>query len=221
MSAYLESQGCQVVAIQDPALLDATLTSTPVDLLLLDQRLGVTTGTDILLRIRGRTNLPCIVVTAQSDAVNRIVNLEIGADDEVEKSIPPREMLARIRSVLRRGRRMASAIPAGGAAEGADPGWRLSVPRRELRRPDGTLCHLTTAEFDTLRVLYDAAGTPVSRTVLYSRVFGRSFAPADRAVDTVVRKLRVKIGDAEAQRIIKTVRNVGYMFAGFSPDGAP
>lgn len=213
MAAYLESQGCRVKAIQDPAALDAALATARHDLLLLDQRLGSTTGTDVLMRIRARTDLPCIVVTGRSDAVDRIVNLEIGADDEVEKTAPPREMLARIRSVLRRYR-----VQAASRAEASAPAaghWQFRPERRELRRPDGSLCPLTTAEFEALCVLAASKGASVTRAELSRRVFRREFDPGDRAVDTVMRKLRTKIDAEDEPRVIKTVRSVGYMFAGF------
>lgn len=219
MAAYLEGHGCRVAAIQDAAALDAALSARHTDLLLLDQRLGSTTGTDVLLRIREVTNLPCIIVTGQSDAVDRIVNLEVGADDEVEKTVPPREMLARIRSVLRRYRGQAAAF-APEAPPGGGPGWQLSLARRELQRPDGTLCPLTTAEFDTLRVLYEANGAPVGRAELSMQVFRRPFDPTDRAVDTAVRKLRQKLDTESGTRVIKTVRSIGYMFAGFLDEAA-
>ena len=211
MQAYLESHGCRVTAIQDPAKLDAALDARDTDLVLLDQRLGGTTGTEVLLRIRAVTNLPCIMVTGQSDAVDRIVNLEIGADDEVEKSVTPREMLARIRSVLRRHRGQ----PPVAVAAAGPMRWRLSVARRELHRPDGILCRLSTVEFDTLRVLYEARGKAVSRDELSRVVFRRPFVSTDRAVDTAVRKLRWKLDAEHGDRIIKTVRSAGYMFAGF------
>jgi len=216
MSAYLESNGCRVTTIQEPNALDAALLRTNPDLLLLDQRLGSTTGTNVLLRIREMTSLPCIIVTGRSDAVDRIVNLEVGADDEVEKAIPPREMLARIRSVLRRSRAttLGARVTTAPAAICAS-GWEFSVQRRELRRPDGSLCSLTTAEFEALRALHDAAGAAVSRSDLSERVFRRPYDANDRAVDTVIRKLRRKIDEPDEPRVIKTVRPVGYMFAGF------
>lgn len=217
ITAYLEAQGCRVRTLTDPAQLDTTLATITADLLLLDQRLGHTTGTDVLLRVRETTNLPCIIVTGHSDVMDRIVNLEIGADDEVEKSIPPREMLARIRTVLRRSR----ATPQGGAVSQGDGCWQLSVARRELRRPDGSLCPLTTAEFDTLRLLYESAHMPVSRARLLEEVFGRRPTLADRAVDTVVRKLRAKLDPVQGDLIIKTIRNQGYMFVGFQGEAAP
>lgn len=224
MSSYLEAHGCAASVIHDPAELDAVLAAGATDLLLLDQRLGRTTGTDVLLRMREVTSLPCIVVTGQSDAVDRIVNLEIGADDEVEKTIPPREMLARIRTVLRRTRALAKGAPPqpmpprSEAATGS--GWQLSRARRDLRRPDGTSCRLTTAEFDALQLLLDSAHVPVQRATLSEKVFGRPLTPEDRAVDTVIRKLRVKIDPECGHEVIKTVRHLGYMFTGF-PDDAP
>lgn len=213
MAAYLESQGCRVTTLQDPSALDATLSAAHHDLLLLDQRLGSTTGTDVLVRIRAHMDLPCIVVTGRSEAVDRIVNLEIGADDELEKTVPPREMLARIRSVLRRYRNRAGQ-PAGQVAPTTGR-WQLLAERRELRRPDGSLCPLTTAEFEALHVLHEAKGATVTRAELSRRVFRREFDPADRAVDTVIRKLRTKVDTVEEPRVIKTVRSLGYMFTGF------
>jgi DNA-binding response OmpR family regulator len=219
MTAYLEAHGCRVTAIQEPAALDAALAETEPDLLLLDQRLGSTTGTDVLRRIREVTNLPCIVVTGLSDTTDRIVNLEIGADDEVEKTVPPREMLARIRSVLRRYRGQRSALPAAAPPPAAAGSWQLHVARRELQRPDGTLCPLSTVEFETLRVLYEANGAAVSRAELSMRVFRRPYVTTDRAVDTAVRKLRRKIDAENGHRVVKSVRPTGYMFAGFLDEG--
>lgn len=217
MGTYLESNGCRVVTIQEPNALDSALLEVNPDLLLLDQRLGSTTGTNVLLRIREMTSLPCIIVTGRSDAVDRIVNLEVGADDEVEKIIPPREMLARIRSVLRRSRAAAIVAP---LAPMRLTGWNFSAQRRELRRPDGSLCPLTTAEFEALHALHEAMGCAVSRSALSERVFRRPYDANDRAVDTVIRKLRRKIDEPDEPRVIKTVRPVGYMFAGFL-DEAP
>ncbi|WP_431303409.1 response regulator transcription factor [Sediminicoccus sp. BL-A-41-H5] len=211
ITAYLEAQGCIVAAIQRPDGLEAAILKHNPDLLLLDQRLGDTTGTQLLREMRPRSNLPCIVVTGASDPFDRILNLELGADDEIDKSTAPRELLARIRAVLRRERRP-SVERANDAP--ASP-WQFVISRRELRRPDGSQCHLTTAEFETLRMLVESIGISVSRAIICQRVFGRPYQPADRAVDTVVKKLRLKIDTPGGSTCIRSVRPMGYVFTGF------
>ena len=145
------------------------------------------------------------------------MNLEIGADDEVAKSVPPRELLARIRAHLRRARSRTPA-PTNGDRSHAK-GWFLSRDTRVLLRPDGSPCPLTTAEFDLLCILDGRKGSPVTRQELMLAVFGRDWKPDDRAVDTVIRKLRRKIARDGGDAGIKTVRPKGYVFVGF-PDTA-
>lgn len=221
LSAYLGLHGFTVIPALTASEFEEKLGVTNPDLILLDQRLGETTGTEVLKRIRGNTTVPCIIVTGLSDTMDRIINLEIGADDEIDKAVEPRELLARIRAVLRRGARR-DAAPAVGApaVSAAAPapsasGWRFSAATRELRRPDGSLCHLTSAEFEVLRLLHDSTGVPVARTVLSEKVFGRSYEVGDRAVDTVVKKLRQKIQPDGEPTFIQSVRPVGYVFVGF------
>lgn len=215
LGAYLQIYGCNLRTIGDPRLLQATALSFDPDLILLDQRLGVTTGTEVLRDLRTWSSVPCIVVTGMPDPTDRVVNLEVGADDEVDKSVPARELLARIRAVLRRANRngttLATTPPYGVPLRG----WTLAAPLRELRRPDGSLCRLTSAEFETLNLLYMAAGKPVHRSAICERVFGRPFRAGDRSVDTVVAKLRRKIGPGGVLQCIKTVRPFGYVFTGF------
>lgn len=223
LSAYLGMHGFNVVPAQTAAEFEEKLGLGEPDLILLDQRLGETTGTEVLKRIRGNTSVPCIIVTGLSDTMDRIINLEIGADDEIDKAVQPRELLARIRAVLRRGARPDPATATAGplaraaAAVNEPPGWRFSVAARELRKPDGSLCRLTSAEFELLRILFESQGTPVSRGVLSERVFGRSYEIGDRAVDTVVKKLRQKIQPEGESGFIQSVRPVGYVFVGFPP----
>jgi DNA-binding response OmpR family regulator len=215
MTAYLEAQGCIVVAIQRPDGLEAAIVKHSPDILLLDQRLGETTGTQLLREMRTRSNLPCIIVTGASDPVDRILNLELGADDEIDKAITPRELLARIRAVLRRERR----APIERAQDAPGSGWQFLVSKRELRRPDGSECHLTTAEFETLRLLVESQGVAVSRALLCRRVFGRPFQPSDRGVDTVIKKLRLKIDPPGMTTCIRSVRPTGYVFTNFPQTG--
>ena len=221
MSRYLEAYGFVVTAVLNVAdFADRMARETP-DLILLDQRLGDTTGTEILRGLRTQTDTPCIIVTGAPDPLDRVVNLELGADDEVDKSVRPRELLARIRAVLRRSR---PAPPAAPPSPTPRERWTLHPERRELLGHDGAACLLTAAEFMTLRMLNERRGRSVSRPELMGAVFGRIWKPEDRAIDTVVRKLRHKIAPLGGDGGIKAVRGNGYVFVGFpivaAPDGA-
>lgn len=217
LTAYLRAHGCDVRGLTDGQEVEAAIVGFMPDLVVLDQRLGVTNGTQILREIRSWSNIPCIVVTAISDPMDRVVNLEIGADDEVEKSAPSRELLARIRAVLRRSTRSSTDGDVDTNSV-AMRGWEFSIPLRELRRPDGSLLHLTTAEFNALQVLVSSGGKPVRRDVLCQRVFGRAHRPEDRSVDTIINKLRRKLEPGRESRSIQTVRPLGYLFTGFPGD---
>lgn len=218
LAAYLEANGCKVRSVQEGREFNQYLLSFAPDLVLINQSLRETTGTDVLRSLRRTAEIPCIMLTERPDLTDRVVNLEIGADDDLDKSVNPRELLARIRTVLRRSFSPASARTPHQVGIRRPAGWRLSIERRELLRPSGTPCKLTSAEFETLRLLYEEAGKPVSRSTLCERVFGRPFRPGDRAIDTVVKKLREKLEPGEDARSIKTVRPIGYVFTGFPSD---
>jgi two-component system OmpR family response regulator len=215
LAEYLEANGCRVRSVHEAHDFNIALASFAPDLVLINQSLRETTGTDVLRALRRSAEVPCIMLTERPDLTDRVVNLEIGADDDLDKSVNPRELLARIRTVLRRSFSLASASAQQSLERRRPAVWRLSVERRELLRPSGTPCRLTSAEFETLRVLYEEAGKPVSRSVLCERVFGRPFRPGDRAIDTVVKKLREKLEPGMDARSIKTVRPIGYVFTGF------
>jgi len=216
LSDYLAAEGLESATCLEADLLEDRMAAFRPEVLLLDQRLGRVTGTEVLRRLRRESEVPVIIVTGRSEPTDRIINLELGADDEVEKTASPREILARIRSVLRRHLRPAAAAPAPAT------GWRLDAPRRQLLRPDGSEVRLTTAEFDMLLALHAASPEPVARPVLSERVFRRAWEPADRAVDTIVTKLRQKLEpDPRRPVVIRTVRPVGYLFAGFAAGMPP
>ena len=201
-SAYLTQHGYRVSTAQHAHDVEIRLRHESPHLVLLEPKIGETTGTAVLRRIRAVSAVPVIILTRMSDQIDRIINLETGADDEVDKSVPPRETLARMRAVLRR------------SVERRDlprQDWTISEVRRDVLQPDGTACQLTTAEFGVLHQLAAARGEPVSRLRLSQHVFGRPLHPGDRAVDTVIYKLREKLGAGT----IVTVRPVGYAFAGF------
>jgi DNA-binding response OmpR family regulator len=226
IAAYLEANGCTVRATGSATEFDRAFGDFSPDLVLLDQRLGETTGTEVLLRLRTRASTPCIVVTGQPDTTDRIVNLEVGADDEVEKTVTSRELLARIRAVLRRqGRGGPEAVSGTTDVEAADlfapigGGWSLSANRRELQKPDGGLVALTVAEFQVLKALRDAKGRVVPRAELCRNSNHRLGPPGLRSVDVLIHQLRRKFG-ADGATVIKVVRSVGYAFIGWPNDPA-
>lgn len=222
MSVALADYGMRPVtaATWESAL--AAVASARPDLVVLDQRLGRLDTLPRLAELRSRTSVPVLVLTGNRAETDRIVALEIGADDFLLKPISGRELVARIRAHLRRVQQVAPApaampvasppLEAPEAAEEA--GWRLAIPERILQRPDGSLVPLTSAEFDLLAALAEVPGQAVDRDTLTRRVLRRPWRPDDRALDNLVLHLRQKLGPG-GERTIATVRNQGYVFTAF------
>ena len=186
-----------------------------------------------LSRIRRVSEVPCIILGEDADEVARIVLLEAGADDCLVMPVSPREILARIRALLRRldpaSRDPASLAPVPradrepAAANRVDlgQGWGLCHKRRDLYRPGGERCLLTTAEFDLLDCLVQRAGTAVTREDICRIVYRRPYWAEDRSVDNLVVRLRRKLEtDTRRPEVLHTIRSMGYMFAGF-PNSLP
>ncbi len=173
-----------------------------------------------LRRLRSASRVPCVLLADGLDEAGGALARDAGADDAADRAAPFPAVLARVRAVLRRADWGAgeAAPPAPAAAAGGLDGWRLLPDRRQLLRPDGRECPLTTAEFDLVRVLVERRGRAVSRDAIARTVFGRPFRPDDRTVDNLVLRLRRKL-DAADPRAIRTVRGAGYMFAGFGGGG--
>jgi DNA-binding response OmpR family regulator len=207
---FLELEGFRVDTVHDgPACLRQNLDS--VDLIVLDVMLPALSGFEVLRRLRQTSVVPVIMLTARGDDVDRIVGLEIGADDYVPKPVNPRELVARIRAILRR-----TTTPARDAVpELFVGGIRINTASRNAWINAERL-DLTTAEFNLLEHLLRNAGHVVTRDELSAAAFGRhgSATAADRNVDTLISKVRRKLGPAEDQdQRIKTVRNAGYIYA--------
>jgi len=210
---YLEPEGFQIDAVHDGNLgLERALNGDYL-LIVLDVMLPGLNGFDLLRRLRVGSKTPVLLLTARGEDVDRIVGLEIGADDYLPKPFNPRELVARIRAILRRtqggGRADAGAIPEVirvGDVE-LDP-----ATRTVLR--DGIPVDLTSVEFNLLHALLRDAGRVVTREQLVDTVLSRKFSPFDRSIDMHVSKVRKKLGDSESgPDHIKTVRGVGYIFA--------
>jgi DNA-binding response OmpR family regulator len=171
----------------------------------------------VLSRLRAVSRVPCVLLAGGLDENGGALARDAGADDAADRAAPFPAVLARVRAVLRRAEWGAAEAAPAAAGTGLD-GWRLLPDRRQLLRPDGRECPLTTAEFDLVRVLVERSGRAVSRDAIARTVFGRPFRPEDRTVDNLVLRLRRKLDAADPQAI-RTVRGSGYMFAGFGGAG--
>lgn len=220
---YLRLQGFVVHPCADGQALDAALASTGFDIVLLDLNLPREGGLSIARRLRRLPSPPgVIMVTALADAMDRIVGLELGADDYIGKPFELREMLARIRSLLRR--RAATHPPAAPPAETAAPReircGRFTLVREERRLlgPDGAEAPLTAMEFDLLLLLATRPGEVLSRDRLLMLAHGKDVDPLNRSIDVRITRLRRKIEDDPTRpRLIRTVRGLGYVFEHDAP----
>ena len=208
VSEYLQAEGFQVEAAHDGERgLERALANEHL-LVVLDVMLPRMNGFDVLRRIRASSRIPVLLLTARGEDVDRIVGLEIGADDYLPKPFNPRELVARIRAVLRRSRTGESGI-----AENLRVGGIELSPATRTVLQDGKRVDLTSVEFNLLQVLLQEAGQVVSRERLVEAVLGRKFSPFDRSIDMHVSKVRKKLGDTDnGNDYIKTVRGVGYIF---------
>lgn len=191
------------------------LASEEIDLVLLDLGLPGEDGLALMRSLRERSSIAVIVVTGRGDPVDRIVGLEVGADDYVTKPFDVRELQARVRSVLRRTLDRKSQATATGAARDVArfAGWTLDLAARRLDSPAGGAVDLTTGEFELLATLVRAPGRVFSRDELLEATRNREAAPFDRTIDVQVGRLRRKIeADPQRPEIIKSVRGAGYVF---------
>jgi DNA-binding response OmpR family regulator len=212
-----EGEGFRVSEAGSGAEAIDRLAAGSFDLVTLDLQLPDGDGFAVGREIRARSAVPIIMVTGKGDTIDRVVGLELGADDYITKPFQLREVVARVRAVLRRaaagGQRAAAAgAPARDATLGFE-GWVLDVPRRELRSAAGAACDLTTSEFDLLKLFATHANRALSRDQIMDLLRGHDWTPTDRSIDNLVMRLRRKIErDPEHPRLIKSVRGVGYCF---------
>lgn len=214
LAGYFENEGFRVTEAEDGADMRAAFSRGDVDLVLLDIRLpGDDDGLALLKEIRQQSDIGVIMVTGKSDDVDRVVALEIGADDYVTKPFNPRELLARAKNLLRRTQ----------AARAADhdsrtkrfSGWTLSLDMRRLASPTGEDVHLTRGEFELLATLASHPGRVLTRDNLLDHMNSREWDPSDRTIDVLIGRLRRKIeADPKRPNLITTVHGVGYVFTG-------
>jgi len=206
---YLRAEGFSIECVHDGESGLKKATAGEYLLAVLDVMLPGINGFEVLRRIRAVSRLPVLLLTARGEDVDRIVGLEIGADDYLPKPFNPRELVARIRAVLRR-TRGESGSP---APELVSVGDVELDPATRTVRLEGKPVELTSVEFNLLEVLLREAGRVVPRERLVNAVLSRKFSPFDRSIDMHVSKVRKKLGDTENDEHIKTVRGVGYIFA--------
>nr|AAA74221.1 lcrB [Rhizobium sp.] len=215
LSRYLEDEGFRVRLAENISQLRRVL-SPSVDLVLLDIGLPDGNGLELAREIDANFRVPTIIVSGRDDDVDRIIGLEMGADDYVSKPFNLRELLARVRSVLRRSQRAMPLGPAQKATAGIFhfDGWMLDADRRQLTSTAGQTIELTTGEFDLLMVFVTHPGRVLTRDFLLDQTRGRTREAFDRAIDVQVTRLRAKVEDDPGDpRRIKSVRGAGYVFA--------
>jgi DNA-binding response OmpR family regulator len=213
LRACLEADGFGVAEAGDQTSALEAMRRGEVALVTLDLNLGADNGLDLAREIARDHKVPIIMVTGRGDVIDRVVGLELGADDYIVKPFHPREMVARVRTVLRR--------TARGAGTGAESGQvfefddlRADPSRLELLDRDGAAVELTGGDFRLLEVFLEAPGRILSRDTILDRLHGRCWSPYDRSIDNQVARLRKKIErDPATPRIIKTVRGIGYTMA--------
>ena len=211
---FLRKHGFRVTTAADGREMRRAMETGRFDLIVLDLMLPGEDGLSLCRWVRSTSNLPVIMLTAMGEDTDRIIGLEMGADDYIPKPFNPRELLARVRAVLRRAE---SESPRGSAIVArvlTFDGWRIQPARRELFRPDGGLVPLTSGEFDLLLALAERPQRVLTRDQLLDLTRGRESIPFDRSIDVQISRLRRKIEDDPADPArIKTVRGGGYLFA--------
>jgi two-component system, OmpR family, response regulator len=213
LARFLERQGFRVSAARDAREARRLWPHGHYQLVVLDLMMPGESGLDFARWLRTQSNVPIVMLTAMGEETDRIIGLELGADDYLAKPFNPRELLARIRAVLRR---------AGDAPGHAEPvpkvllfaGWRLEPPRRRLLNPEGVEVPLTGGEYDLLYALAERPNRVLTRDMLLDLLRGRQAGPFDRAIDVAISRLRRKLeDDGRRAQLIKTVRGGGYVLA--------
>jgi two-component system, OmpR family, response regulator len=213
IAKYLRTNACNVATAADGREMARAITDRRIDLLILDVMLPGEDGLSLCRKVRAQSQTPIIMLTARGEDVDRIMGLEMGADDYLPKPFNPRELLARINAVLRRQAAAQTASTVDGAKALAFRGWRIDSRLRELRNPAGARVALTSAEFDLLWTFCERSGRVLSRDSLLDLTQGRNAGSFERSIDVLVSRIRRKIeSDPQEAVIIKTVRSGGYMF---------
>jgi two-component system OmpR family response regulator len=213
LARYLERQHFRVTAVRDAREARRMWPTTPFQMVILDLMLPGEGGLDFARWLRAESDVPILMLTALGEENDRIIGLELGADDYLSKPFNPRELLARMRAVLRRASEIGEKRESGSKTLFFN-GWTLESARRRLVNPDGTEVPLTGGEYDLLVALLDRANKVLTRDMLLDLLRGRQAGPFDRAIDVAISRLRRKLeDDGRHAQLIKTVRGGGYVLA--------
>ena len=214
LTRYLEKNGLRATAVGDGRSMWQALGRGAFDLIVLDLMLPGDDGLTLCRTLRGKSDVPIVMLTARGDETDRIVGLEMGADDYVPKPFSARELLARIKVILRRTRTLPPNMKQGDEQLLRFAGWTLDTARRELMAPDGSEAPIGGAEYKLLRVLLDHPNRVLDRDQLLELTQGREADPLDRSIDVQVSRLRHRLGDdSRSPQLIKTVRGEGYVLS--------
>jgi two-component system OmpR family response regulator len=213
LARYLAKHGLRVSAAESAARARRILETSAIDLVVLDIMMPGEDGLSLCRHLRATSGLPVIMLTAMAEDTDRVVGLEMGADDYLVKPFNPRELLARIKAVLRRANSLPQQRPAPDASVVRFERWQLNMARRELQDEDGVGIPLSTSEFSLLCALLNHPKMVLSRDQLLDLTRGRAANVFDRSIDNQVSRLRKKIeADPKEPSLIKTVWGGGYMF---------
>lgn len=214
LSTYLERNGYRVSAAADGKSMWAILEQKKPDIIVLDVMMPGDDGFTLCRNVRARSSVPIIMLTARGEDTDRIVGLEMGADDYLPKPFNPRELLARIKSVLRRSRMLPENLQPEDVHAIRFAGWTLDLDTRNLTSATKVVVPLSGVEFRLLRVFLSHPNRVLTRDQLIDLMMSREAGPFDRAIDVQVSRLRHRLGDdAKEPTLIKTVRGAGYVLA--------
>jgi two-component system OmpR family response regulator len=214
ISRYLENNGMGVTWVESGEALDRKLASAAYDIIILDLNLPGEDGLSICRRVSASREIPIIIVTAKGEDVDKIVGLEMGADDYLVKPFNPRELLARVRAVLRRAEPQARGNDDAARQTFQFLGWRVNLLAREVVSPAGAKVAMTGAEFDLLHAFCENPNRVLTRDQLINMTHGRTAGPFERSIDVLVSRLRQKLEkDPKTPSMIQTIRSEGYMLS--------
>lgn len=214
LKAYLEKNGLRVTTVAEGTAMWQALDRSRVDLIVLDLMLPGVDGLELCRTLRARSRIPVIMLTARGDEMDRVLGLEMGADDYLPKPFSARELLARIKVVLRRVRDLPIDPLANAPEQLIFAEWTIDTRTQHLTSPDGVIVPLSNAEYRLLQVFLTHPNRVLTRDQLLDLTQGRDAGPFDRSIDVLVGRLRKHLGDdAKQPRLIKTARGQGYLLA--------
>jgi DNA-binding response OmpR family regulator len=212
LARVLREEGFETLSAAHGAEMARVLDANPIDLVLLDVMLPGSNGFDLCRALRRSSHVPIVILSARDEETDRLIGLELGADDYIAKPFSNRELVARIRAILRRSQGGGQLAAPRGAGLLSFSDWTLDPGRRELLSPDGVVVDLSGAEFDLLLAFASSPQRVIGRERLLEMSRARFADASDRSIDVLVSRLRRKLATAQSDSLLRTVRGVGYIF---------